>query len=132
MSFELGAFYTRDEINAVIGSKETMPFLAVSEGKIVGAFLTDELNRKAPRLIYVGTGPNRARRAEQLATQEEAIPVFRKGNKGGAYATRFEYVGNWVCEKYDTDEQMILTAQEDSPKAIAGVLCMREVKQSKV
>lgn len=128
MSFELGGFYTRDEVNAMVGSKETMPFLAISDGKIVAAFVTDELNRKAPGLIYVGTGPNRARRAELLATQEEAIPVFRKGNKGGAYATKFEFVGNWACEKYDTEEQTILDAQADSPKAIAGVLRMREVK----
>lgn len=128
MSFELGAFYTRDEVNAVVGSKETMPFLAVSDGKIVAAFLTDELNRKAPGLIIVGTGPNRARRAEQLSAQEEAIPVFRKGNKGGAYATKFEYVGHWICESYDTEEKTILEAQLDSPKAIAGVLRMREAK----
>ena len=128
MSFELGSFYTRDEINTVIGSRETMPFLAVCDAKVVAAFLTDALNRKAPRLIYVGTGPNRARRAEQLAAQEEAIPVFRKGNKGGAYATKFEYVGNWVCDGFDKEGDVMTEAQADSATNLAGVLRMREVK----
>ncbi len=128
MDFELGSFYTRVEINAVIGSRETMPFLAVSEGKVVAAFLTDALNRKAPRLVNVGTGPNRARRAEQLAAQEEAIPVFRKGNKGGAYATKFEYVGNWACDSFDKEGEILDEAQADSLTTLAGVLRLREVK----
>ena len=47
MSFELGSFYTRDEINTVIGSRETMPFLAVCDAKVVAAFLTDACSAPA-------------------------------------------------------------------------------------
>ena len=126
MDFELGAFYTRDQVHQTLGGGDRQVFLASKDGIVIAAFLTDEKNREAPQRIYVGAGVGRIRKAKQLATQPDPIPVFRKGNKGGSHYDRYEFVGLYACAEYDESEEALAVAQPKCDTPVVGILRMRQ------
>jgi hypothetical protein len=71
-------------------------YLLERNGSIVCACLHADKNPNAPEEIVVGSGPIQTRKAEMLASQSEAIPVFIK-----EAVDQWEYWGDYRFERFE-------------------------------
>ncbi len=87
ISFELGATYTRDQINAALGGSKRSAIPTV-KGIVVALCIRTDLNAKAPREFLCGVGPARVKAGNLLALTVSKVPVFIKTN-----VNEWEYKG---------------------------------------
>lgn len=79
MKFRKGTIYTHaDLIEAFGGEVKGGIFLPSREGRIVCGCITTEMNPEAPECILIGDKGRVVARAEKMAEQGGAIPIFVK------------------------------------------------------
>lgn len=116
--------YTHAQVVAAIGG-EPQSYLPQSNGRIVGGrFKKDDMNPKAPAEVIVGNLPRVSRKAEMIATQEGAIPVFLKEG-----TNRWRFNGYMRCVKFDTSQRAIGSTLGAGwrKEGVAGILYFQEV-----
>ena len=97
--FELGEFYTRDEIHSQVGGS-VQSYLPTSGGRIVAVCLNVILNPDAPHVILPGRGPVIRKTADQFTRQGDAVPTFIKKD-----VNRWEYVGKYRVKRQSHDKE---------------------------
>jgi hypothetical protein len=125
-SFDVGSFYTLDEIRAVLGG-ETMSYLPQKGSRIVCGRFTVEMNPDAPEVILVGDPPKVQRKAQLLARQGGVLPVFLKSAPG-----RWQYHGLMEVVEYVTDMQVVgpIAAKAGRASEVVGMLRFRAAQES--
>mgnify|MGYP001163345183 FL=1 len=121
--FERGAVYTRLQIHDLLGGG-VQSYLPRRDGRVVCGCFTQTLNPTAPDVVLVGDRPHVIRDAKLFATQQYPVPVFIK------HATnQWEYVGNYVVERYSTDpvELQQLRRKAKRPHAV-GALFLKKIE----
>ena len=84
----------------------------------------DPFNPTAPDVVLVGDRPHVIRDAKLFATQQYPVPVFIK-----QATNQWEYVGNYVVERYSTDpvELQQLRSKAKRPHAV-GALFLKKIE----
>jgi predicted DNA-binding transcriptional regulator AlpA len=122
-SFVPGRIYTLGQIAAAFGG-ETQSYLPQRDGCITCGRFTIGMNPDLPYEVLVGDLPRVRRKAELLANQEEAIPVFLKQG-----ADRWLFHGRMRCAGYVTDRNLIRDRELASGRTgLAGVLRLADVE----
>lgn len=89
MSFQKGEIYTHaDLIECFGGEVKGGIFLPTRDGRIVCGCVTTTMNPEAPECILIGDKPRVVARADKMADQGGAIPIFVKRGKN-----QWEYRG---------------------------------------
>ncbi len=117
--------YTREQIHSALGG-DLQSYLPVSGDLVVAGCFRKDRNPDAPEVILPGTGPQIEGRAERLATQVEAIPVFLKEG-----ASQWRYVGDYRCVGLSRDPREIEAyARKAVRDDVTCVLRLERVKRS--
>jgi len=121
--FEHGAVYTRLQIHDVLGGG-VQSYLPRRDGRVVCGCFTQTLNPTAPDVVLVGNRPHVLRDAKLFAAQRYPVPIFIKQG-----INRWEYVGNYMVERYSTDpgELQSLRKKAARPHAV-GALFLKRVE----
>jgi hypothetical protein len=92
--FRKGAIHTHaDLIEAFGGEVKGGIFLPTREGRIVCGCITTEMNPEAPECILIGDKPRVVARAEKMADQGGAIPIFvKRGINQWEYRGMYDFV----------------------------------------
>lgn len=126
MSFNIGEFYTRDYIHAILGG-EKVTYLPQKSGKIVCGCFTPKLGPEVPNRVLVAANKrNVKKKAEILIQQMEPIPVFVK-----QAANKWQYRGQYIVKSYSTDfEELRELAQQAKRDNIFMVLNFMEMVET--
>ena len=92
--FRKGAIYTHaDLIDTFGGEVKGGIFLPTREGRIVCGCITTEMNPEAPECVLIGDKPRVVTRAEKMADQSGAIPIFvKRGINQWEYRGMYDFV----------------------------------------
>lgn len=122
-NFVVNREYTLDAITTALGG-ETMSYLPQSDNRIVCGRFTKGMNPNAPREILVGDLPKVRRKAETLAVQGGAIPVFVK-----EAPNRWRYHGIMRLVSYETNPKVVQSTQgvDQRKDKVVGVLTFEDV-----
>ena len=92
--FRKGTNYTHsDLIEAFGGEVKGGIFLPTREGRIVCGCITTEMNPEAPECVLIGDKPRVVARAEKMAGQGGAIPIFvKRGINQWEYRGIYDFV----------------------------------------
>jgi len=119
----IGSEYTLTEVQMLIGG-DSVSYLPQTAGRIVGArFMKAGMNPNAPYQVLVGDRPVVKRKAELLAAQGGAIPVFMKEG-----TNRWLFHGPMRFVSYRTDRAAIVAALPGSTRdhQVVGVLAFAD------
>lgn len=119
--FERGHFYSRLEINKVLGGS-VRAFMPTLMGKVVCVCITLKLNPEAPGVILCGVLPGTRRAGTLLVSQTESVPVFFKRKPG-----RWEYLGHYVVEGSSISPQDINKYEEKAKRKLSRIIFMKAV-----
>lgn len=121
--FERGSVYTRLQIHDVLGGG-VQSYLPRREGRVVCGCFTQALNPTAPDVVLVSDRPHVIRDAKIFASQQYPVPVFIK------QATNcWEYVGNYIVERYSTDPAELLQLRRRVRRPLAvGALFLKKIE----
>lgn len=93
-------------------------FIRTKAGKVVGLALNPKLNPQAPRVVIVGKGPKKERRAALLANTPNAVPAYVKQGTNA-----WEYRGEYAATAYRTDKATIEKYRRHRlANGVAGIL----------
>lgn len=95
--FQVGAMYTRRQINQAVGGS-LISYLPTVMGQVVAPCLRLDTNPDAPEVILPGAGAGIESAARSLVAQRSAVPTFlRRG------PNRWEFVGNYAAVRSSRD-----------------------------
>jgi len=121
-SFLPRRLYTRPEIAEQVGGGH-QDYLPHSNGRVVAACLSDELNPDAPHVVLRGNGPEIIRWARVLADQPDPVPTFMKRAPNA-----WQYVGQFRATDISFDEtERERWARVSGRDDIAAVLYLERV-----
>lgn len=100
-TFKKGQYYTRKEINLVLGGG-VQDFLPHKDGKVLCVCVTPDLNPHLPETILVGKGEQITRWGKVFAAQIEFIPLFVKRS-----TSTWEYIENYKVASLSEDPSEI-------------------------
>lgn len=122
VSPKLGLFYTREQINAMLGGG-VQALLPTKNARVVcGCFKMDQ-NPNAPEEVLVNEGPQREASARTAVLQQTPFPVFVKRE-----AQDWEYVGVYQAKRYLHSAHAFLAEDERAKvEGVAGILFLEKV-----
>jgi hypothetical protein len=97
-SFRKGEYYTRKEINGVLGGG-VQDYLPHKDGAVVCACVTPEMNPHLPDVINIGQGEQIPRWARVFAAQKEYVPMFVKRSP-----SKWEYIVDYRVIGFSDDK----------------------------
>lgn len=116
-AFVRGQVYALHQIAGALGG-ETQSYLPQREGRIVCGRFTSDMNTRLPYEVLVGDLPRVRRKAELLAEQTDAIPVFIKQGPD-----RWRFHGRMRCAGFSTERALVRERERESGRSdLAGVL----------
>lgn len=121
--FRKGSIYSHaDLINAFGGEVKGGIFLPTREGQIVCGCITTAMNPEAPECVLIGDKPRVIARAEKMAAQGGAIPIFVKHG-----VNQWEYRGmyDFIRLSRDRDDFRRLAEEAGRTDVIAALYFRR-------
>ncbi len=125
-TFNRNTFYSRSEINRVLGGGQVQAYMITRGGPVLAACIDPKVNPRAPEEIYPGFGKMIQANAELALAQPEPFYMFlKRGNKA------YEYMGLYDAYALSTSPSEIAAAEALSGRTevrpISGVLKLRAV-----
>lgn len=121
--FTIGLYYSRRQIHNAVGG-ELQTYLPSVDGVIVAGCFTQKLNPDLPYIILVGDAPLVVKKAKNLCTQKEPIPIFKKIS-----VNRWEFLGYFQVANFIDDLIVIQPyARKANRKDVVGILKMKDLK----
>ena len=119
---KLGSYYTREQINAMLGGG-VQAFLPTKNGRVVCGCFKLDLNPDAPEEVLVGLGPQREASARTAVLQRTPFPVFLKRD-----VDVWHYVGDYCAMRYLDRGHKLLEAEARAKREdVAGILYLQAV-----